>query len=46
MIGMKTKWEIDEGVKYSKKGIMEKINEMIKNESKNSGDSKISKAWE
>ena len=43
---MKTKWEIENGVKYSKKGLMDKINEMIKTESKLSGNEKTSKAWE
>lgn len=46
MVGMKTQWEIDSGIKYSKRGIIDKINEMIKNESKLNPEPKMAKAWE
>jgi hypothetical protein len=46
MVSMKTQWEIDSGVKYSKRGIIDKINEMIKNESKMNPEPKMAKAWE
>ena len=46
MVGMKTQWEIDSSIKYSKRGIIDKINEMIKNESKLNPEPKMAKAWE
>ena len=46
MVEMKTQWEKDNGIKFSKKGIIKAINDMIKSESKLSPDSKIAKAWE
>ena len=47
MISMKTSWEKDHNVKYSKRGMIQLITKMIKQESSdNTSDPDTAKLWE
>ena len=46
MVKYKTQWEIDNGIKYSKKGIIETIEKYLKYESTESDDAKNGRLWE
>lgn len=46
MVKYKTQWEIDNGIKFSKKGIIETIDKYLKYESTESEDAKNGRLWE